>query len=169
MLDWSYSLLSARDRRVLDRLSVFVGGFSLEAAQAVAADPALDPEALEEAIAGLVDKSLLAVLPRDGATRYRLLETTRGFAVAKLERSGEAERAARAHALFYAEEARQPARDASDAAADVGNIRAALEWSFSPAGDPARGSRPVGHLCCCACPCSRNATAGASRVWPPWA
>ena len=51
------------------------------------------------------------------------------------------QRVARAHALFYAEAAHQPARDASDAAADVGNIRAALEWSFSPAGDPALGAR----------------------------
>ncbi|HYZ33132.1 MAG TPA: winged helix-turn-helix domain-containing protein, partial [Crenalkalicoccus sp.] len=141
MLDWSYNLLSERDRRVLDGLSVFVGTFTLDAAQAVAADAALDAEEVALAIASLVDKSLVAVLGREGATRYRLLDTTRSFARAKLERSGEADLVARRHALFHAEVAQRAAHDAEDVATDMGDIRAALEWSFSPAGDAALGAR----------------------------
>lgn len=91
MLDWSISLLDATQRAVLRRLSVFAGSFSLEAAQQVVADEALDEWAALDALAALVDHSLVQTeLPGDTAPpRYRLAETTRLYAFEQLQAAGE--------------------------------------------------------------------------------
>ena len=102
MLDWSFGLLSADEQRVLARLSVFAGSFTLAAAHAVAADTDGTPQTVTNAIAGLVDKSLVCVSPTDGQACYRLLDTTRAYAVARLVQSGEADTAAGRHAAFLA-------------------------------------------------------------------
>ncbi|MDQ2962422.1 MAG: adenylate/guanylate cyclase domain-containing protein [Pseudomonadota bacterium] len=82
-LEWSYSLLSEPEQMVFDRLGVFTGGFSLEAAQKLAADDAIDEWGVLDHLGALVDKSLVIV---DGGTaaRYRMLETTRAFALERL-------------------------------------------------------------------------------------
>ncbi|WP_420992272.1 ATP-binding protein [Cupriavidus sp. 30B13] len=82
-LDWSCTLLRARDRRVLHRLAIFTGEFSLDAGIAVAAED-ICPAEVAEAIGDLIDKSLIAVNTTDGKTKLRLLDTMRTYATMKL-------------------------------------------------------------------------------------
>jgi predicted ATPase/DNA-binding winged helix-turn-helix (wHTH) protein len=149
MLDWSFNLLSDRDRRVLSRLSIFHGVFMLEAAQAVAADDQVDAMEVAEAIASLIDKSLIWVAPIDGTAHHRLLDSTLAFAAEKLAQSADANAVARRHALYYAQWCSNDPRkgiaasgeDAAAVGPHMGNIRAALEWSFSGAGEALIGVR----------------------------
>jgi non-specific serine/threonine protein kinase len=98
--DWSYALLSEPERVVLRRLSVFVGGFAAEAAEAVCGSAAHDgptAAAVFEAVSGLVDKSLVQVEGDQRRTRYRLLETVREYAAEQLAAAGEAAAIANRH------------------------------------------------------------------------
>jgi len=98
LIDWSYDLMDERERATLSRLSMFVGGFDLAAAEAVAACD--EPPPVLDVVASLVDKSLLQVDTSGVAARYRMLETVREYAAAKL--SPEDEQTARAaHALHF--------------------------------------------------------------------
>lgn len=100
VIDWSWNLLTERERRALRRLSVFQDGFGWEAAEAVAGQDALD------AVAELVDQSLLSVADDAAGTRYRMLETVREFGRLQLVGAGDeidADRAQRAWAAAYAE------------------------------------------------------------------
>jgi predicted ATPase/DNA-binding winged helix-turn-helix (wHTH) protein len=103
MLDWSYILLPESERMIFRRLSVFVGAFSLEAAQFVVAGDILEREQVAEAIAGLVTKSLVAVETNRSGTLYRLLDTTRAYVLAKMIDSGERNTIAQRHAIYYRE------------------------------------------------------------------
>lgn len=138
-LDWSHSLIGDRERTVLRRLSAFVGPFVLEAAQAVAADDALDATEVAAHLAELASKSLVAVDTSDGKTRYRLLDTTRAYAHSKLVAAGEADEVARKHARYYAELLRHfvvhEHRIGEYGPEHLANIRAGLEWCFSATGD----------------------------------
>ncbi|WP_316233709.1 ATP-binding protein [Bradyrhizobium sp. SZCCHNPS2010] len=144
-LDWSYNLLSEPEKRVLGRLSVFVGSFTLQAAQTVADEPDREPLHVAKTIAGLVDKSLVSISANRKQNYFRLMDTTRAYAALKLQESGEAETIARRHALYYAEYLEIGASgatvfpDLSASSVEVGNIRAALEWSFSRLGDATIG------------------------------
>jgi predicted ATPase/DNA-binding winged helix-turn-helix (wHTH) protein len=140
MLDWSHNLLNEDEQRVLRRLSVFVGVFTLEAAQFVAAEADTNAEQVAEMLANLVAKSLVATLARGASVRYWLLDTTRAYASVKMAESGEADMIARRHAehfvRFVANDNRAGARtDRGTIAEQLGNIRAALEWCFSQRGD----------------------------------
>jgi predicted ATPase/DNA-binding winged helix-turn-helix (wHTH) protein len=144
MIDWSHHLLRPKDQETLHRLSVFCGGFSLEAAVAVAANDQIDAFAVEEAIRDLVDKSLVAVHSVGDETRFRLLETTRAFAAARLVKQRRQNKIALRHALYYAQQLRDYADGQSATAIgrpipmpSMDNVRAALEWSFSSGRDPA--------------------------------
>jgi predicted ATPase/DNA-binding winged helix-turn-helix (wHTH) protein len=88
-LDWSYELLHRRERAVLRRLAVFRGAFGLDAARAVAAGGDITPADATDALASLVAKSLVAAEIDNGIAQYRLLETTRAYALEKLVESGE--------------------------------------------------------------------------------
>jgi predicted ATPase/DNA-binding winged helix-turn-helix (wHTH) protein/Flp pilus assembly protein TadD len=101
MFDWSYNLLSPHEKAVLNRLSVFVGHFRLEAACSVASDGEIDEGIVADAIASLLAKSLLSTTALHGLTYYRLLETTRIFAQTKLAEPSEANRVAVRHAEYY--------------------------------------------------------------------
>src|ERR1700694_602119 len=90
LIDWSYDLLSEIERLLLRRLSIFVRGWTLEAAEAVCAGEGIERDDILELIAHLVDKSLVVMLHRGGVTRYTMLETIRGYARGKLVDSGEA-------------------------------------------------------------------------------
>jgi predicted ATPase/DNA-binding winged helix-turn-helix (wHTH) protein len=144
MLDWSYDLLRDNERLVLRRLSVFVGVFALEAARAVAAGPDIDESQVVAALDGLVMKSLVAADTSQPATRYRLLDTTRAYALGKLLEREDADRVARRHAIYFLElldraDTDQPSTSDGQAFANfgehLGNVRAALEWSFLERGD----------------------------------
>jgi predicted ATPase len=143
MLDWSYHLLPERDRRVLHRLSVFVGVFAPEGVQAVVTDAQMDGLEVANALANLVDKSLVATSAGEAPTCFRLLDTTRAYASAKLAGSGEEDQVARKHASYYSEKLKAEAiddaifrgRNFSAYAPHVGNVRAAIAWCFSSRGD----------------------------------
>ncbi|MFF9276046.1 AfsR/SARP family transcriptional regulator [Streptomyces griseosporeus] len=101
VVDWSWDLLDAGERDVLRRLSVFAGGCDLAAAEAVCGPAAFD------ALASLVDKSLVVTAPSgDGAMRYRLLETVAEYAAERLDEAGQRPEAERAHLTYYRELAR---------------------------------------------------------------
>jgi predicted ATPase/DNA-binding winged helix-turn-helix (wHTH) protein len=143
-LDWSYELLTEPERAVLRRLAIFAGGFTLEAARAVAADGAVAAPEVVDCVASLVAKSLLAADAGVVRLRYRLLETTRAYLAEKLVQAGEFDAAARRHArryldLFAGAEADLETRPTDEWLADYGprmdNLRAALDWAFSPDGD----------------------------------
>jgi predicted ATPase len=145
MLDWSYHLLPERDRRVLCRLSVFVGMFALEGVQAVAGDAEMDSLEVVHALTNLVDKSLISTSAGEAFPLFRLLDTTRAYAAAKLASNRETDQIARKHASYYSEKLKVEAIDAttfrgrnfSAYAPHVGNVRAAVAWSFSSRGDMA--------------------------------
>ena len=149
-IDWSHALLSAPEQVVLRRLGLFVGGFGLELAQAVAQDEGLDGWAVLGALGGLVDKSLVIADGGEGAEppRYRLLESTRAYALEKLAAAGETdawlERHAQAVCGFFerTDEARRGEQGTLSnvefvrrTAPELLNARAALDWAGSEAGN----------------------------------
>ena len=144
-LDWSYNLLHEVERSVLLRLSVFVGHFSVEAAQVVAAGGGVDGWQVAESIDNLVTKSLASLDPTGPTLRYRLLDTTRRYLYQRLEASGEAAEVSRRHAIYYrdllsrAEPERAKAEGSTPRGDHIGNVRVALDWCFSPTGDAAIG------------------------------
>ncbi|WP_158932376.1 winged helix-turn-helix domain-containing protein [Acidisphaera sp. S103] len=149
VLDWSYELLPAAEQSLLRHLAIFSGGFTVEAAAAVLNDGAGDPAFVIEAIGNLVSKSLVT-LDRDAALRWHLLETTRVYGLEKLEGGGETEQAARRQAEFclalfapFGTAAQLPAAlaDLPRYRVEVDNLRAALNWAFSPGGNAALGVR----------------------------
>jgi predicted ATPase/DNA-binding winged helix-turn-helix (wHTH) protein len=143
MLDWSHNLLSEREKVVLCRLSVFVGGFTRQAAGSVASETDADDADVIDAVASLVAKSLISATVINESTYYRLLDTTRTYAATKLAERGEADRIARRHAIFYSrflerDEIIQSLFDEIDLsgyAPHIGNVRAALGWALSDRGD----------------------------------
>lgn len=144
-LDWSYQLLTGEERQLLGELSVFAGRFSLEAALAVSADRTAQQPLL---IGNLVAKSLVAFDPRDETACYRLLDTTRLYALNKLRESGGLREARRRHAahyrdVFIAAEVEYETHPAVEwrgiYARHIDNVRVALDWTFSPEGDVALG------------------------------
>lgn len=139
-VDWSHNLLDIAERALLRRLGVFTGGFTLEAAESVAAFPPLDEYAVFDLLARLVDKSLVQVDDTEsGAARYRLLETIRQYAVDRLDDAGEVSTVRGRQvrwAVALAEVMEPGATNAHGDALDrldleLPNLRAALEWSTS--------------------------------------
>uniref|UniRef100_C5D1G0 Transcriptional regulator, winged helix family n=1 Tax=Variovorax paradoxus (strain S110) TaxID=543728 RepID=C5D1G0_VARPS len=136
-LDWSYELLDIHERRVLCRLCVFVGYFSLDAARHVADADNLSKEQIVAAIASLAEKSLLAIRPSGAFTQYRLLESTRTYALSKADEAT-VDDASLHHARYFRDRLQQMAAsrgaghapDGASETADLGNIRAALTWCF---------------------------------------
>ena len=143
-LDWSYELLAEPERVILRRLTIFAGAFSLEAARAVAASGELAPAEVVDGLANLAAKSLVTAEVDGTVARYRLLDTTRAYAIEKLGESGERERLARRHAEYYRDlferaetewETRVTAEWLADYAPQIDNLRTALDWAFSPDGE----------------------------------
>lgn len=147
-LDWSYALLPEVERLVLRRLAVFAGLFTLDSACAVLAAAGIPPADGVDAIDQLIAKSLLSAALEGIDASCRLLDTTRAFALVKLDEDGERDRLARLHAEHYQAllEQAQPAWESRPAAEWreryrhlIDNVRAALDWAFSPAGEAATG------------------------------
>jgi predicted ATPase/DNA-binding winged helix-turn-helix (wHTH) protein len=147
-LDWSYDLLAEDERTVLRRLAILAGGFTLEAASMVASDDAIDEFAVVDLLSQLVERSLVVADANDSSVRYRLLETTRAYALEKLAEAEEIDALQRRHAQYFRERFER-APDAwprmSDAdwhatyLPELDNVRVALDWSFALDGDPAIG------------------------------
>jgi predicted ATPase/DNA-binding winged helix-turn-helix (wHTH) protein len=146
-LDWSYELLLEPERVIFRRLGIFSGMFSLEAAEAVAASPEIPPARVIRGLADLVAKSLV-VTEMDDVAYYRLLDTTRAYALEELTESGEREQLARRHAEYYRDlferaEAECETRHALEWVAyyrkKLNNLRVALDWAFSPGGEASVG------------------------------
>jgi predicted ATPase len=100
-LDWSYDLLSEPEREVLHYLTVFAGGFTLEAASTVAASSEIASSDVVDCVANLIAKSLIAADPGGARARYRLLETTRSYLLERLAEGGKLKEAAQRHAHYY--------------------------------------------------------------------
>lgn len=139
-IDWSFSLLSEQERILFRRLSVFVGGWTFEAAENVCAGDGLDALDILELLSQLVTKSLVITEMRDDETRYRMLETIREYAFEKLRDAGEVETLRDKHLDYFvafAERAEPQLKRAQQEEwlarldEDVDNFRAALEWSGS--------------------------------------
>ena len=101
LIDWSYDLLAPAERTVLARLAIFVGGWTLRAAETVCALEAIGEEDVLDHLASLVDKSLVVAEERNGATRYRMLETMREYARERYQAAGEADAIALRHLAFF--------------------------------------------------------------------
>ena len=131
-LDWSYQLLSESERAVLQRLSTFAGGFTLDAVAHVCRDG--DEASALDVVTRLVAASLVVAEDDRGAMRYRLLETVRQYAAAQLDKAGEREQLRRRHADYYlalAERLRQhePLQWYERLDAEHDNLAAALFWA----------------------------------------
>ncbi len=103
LIDWSYDLLDERERTLFRQLGIFVNGFVLEGAVAVGSGDDLDELDLFDVLASLVDKSLVLAEPQGDAVRYRLLESTRAYALEKLGDAGERDLLARRHLRYLRE------------------------------------------------------------------
>ncbi len=143
-LDWSYNLLSDVERIVFRRVGVFVGQFALEAVGHIAGEQGVGDGEIFDAIAGLAKKSLIAISFTGGQPQYRLLNITRLYVLEKLEKHAEFDLISLRHAEYIAErlEAQKDTLSALPKAerfacysGQLGNVRAALEWSFGPRGD----------------------------------
>src|SRR6478609_8897789 len=137
-VDWSHALLTETERILFRRLAVFLGGFDLDAAQAVAGDAEVERYQVLDQLALLVDKSLVTAENTSGRTRYRLLETVRQYAQEKLGESGEAEAVRSRHRDHYSSMAAlldAPARTdyyrrVEQTDEEMDNLRNAFGWSI---------------------------------------
>ena len=136
-MDWSHALLTEPERVLFRRLAVFMGGFDLDAAQAVAGGGDVERYQVLDQLTLLVDKSLVVAEAGKGRTRYRLLETVRQYAQEKLGESGEGDDVRSRHRDYYTARAalldapRQAGLEAliDEAEIEIDNLRGAFAWS----------------------------------------
>jgi DNA-binding CsgD family transcriptional regulator/tetratricopeptide (TPR) repeat protein len=137
-LDWSYALLTEPERRALQRLSIFAGGTTLEAAEAVCVCERVQPEDVLDVLSHLVDKSLVMADHSSSETRYRTLETIRQYARQKLAEQGDEDECKDRHLMYFIgwAEAIAPTLREQDQLVglkryetEYDNLRTALEWS----------------------------------------
>jgi predicted ATPase/DNA-binding CsgD family transcriptional regulator len=157
-VDWSFELCTEAERTVWARCSVFAGEFDVDAAEYVCAGGGLSEGDVFAAVAGLVDKSVL--IPGEGGyhVRYRMLETIRQYGRERLVSSGEEDELRRRHRDHYLRVAVRADKDSSgteqdrlveDLVAERDNMVAALEYSFSAAGESKVGLRMASALWFC--------------------
>lgn len=137
-MDWSYALLSGKERVVLQRLSTFAGGWTLEAAEAVCSGRGVEAADILNLLTQLIDKSLVVVETQGSEARYRLLETVRQYGLDRLMESDAAVDVRARHRDWYLELAERAEQELQGPAQVVwlerldtehDNLRAALEWS----------------------------------------
>jgi predicted ATPase/DNA-binding winged helix-turn-helix (wHTH) protein len=147
-MDWSYDLLPEIEQVILCRLSIFRGAFNIKAATAVATDERTSSTDVLEGVANLAAKSLITTDISSEVTHHRLLDTPRAYALEKLGESGEAQSVALRHAkycldIFQRAEIEWETRPTSEWLADyehwIDDVRAALDWTFSPRGNASIG------------------------------
>lgn len=138
-IDWSYELLSQAERTLLQRLSVFAGGWMLEAAEIAGSGDGVEKDHVFELVTQLVDKSLVNAQTEDREARYSMLEPVRQYALTKLTQTGQANHIRDCHLEYFSTfaEHAQPLLRGSDVVvwrdrlnAENENIRVALQWSL---------------------------------------
>jgi DNA-binding CsgD family transcriptional regulator/tetratricopeptide (TPR) repeat protein len=156
-LEWSHELLSEPERVLLRRLSVFAGGWTLEAAEEACSGEGIEQDDVLELLSELVDKSLVVAKAspvEEGVVRFRMLEPIRQYAQERLQESGTAERLRERHAKYYLALAQQaePELDGADQVrwmdrleAEHDNLRAVLSWALE-GGEAELGLRLAGAL-----------------------
>ena len=150
-IDWSFDLLSEPERATWRRLSVFAGGFTLEAAEAICAGEEVDESEVLDLLSRLVEKSLVVSEAMAGESRFRLLETIRQYAREKLMGSEEAAEALRRHRDWYLAlvtrlepqffGGARSGNEIDELDREHDNLRAALAWSADEPGQAAAGLR----------------------------
>ncbi len=152
MLDWSYEILSPLESAVLRRLAIFVGSFTLDACCDVCADGRITRADIMDAIAGLLSKSLVNAVAKGAPGTYRLLDTTRAYALEKLRDSAELGEMANQHGhhllklldgAALAGAAPLEAGSQGKLTEHAAEIGSALDMNFAPGGDPSLGVRLV--------------------------
>jgi len=150
LIDWSYDLLTDEEKTLFRRLSVFAGGWTIDAASAVCADLKIDALDILELLSALVDKSMVVSELAGAAQRYRLLASTRQYASELLEQSGEAEIVRRRHAEFFLDEALKATATWNTTPTgawitgllpEADNYRAVLDWSLIEKRDAELGAK----------------------------
>lgn len=143
-LDWSFALLSNEEQLAVRRLAVFAGAFDLDAAVSVASDNTGDRNAFIELVHNLVLKSLITIDLTDRDVSYRLLDTTRLYALEKLAEAQETFAICKRHADYFKgvlsvatreTEAMSTAKWLRAHSRHLANVRTAIEWAFSAEGD----------------------------------
>ncbi len=149
VVDWSYRLLSEDDQLLLRATGIFAGGFTVEAAAAIVMEPVTTRFDAIDRLADLVAKSLVVADVSGANPRFRLLDTTRAYTRERLDESGDRERIAHRHADYYRNlferaegesTARLTVEWLAEYAPEIDNLRAALDWAFSPSGDKSIGA-----------------------------
>jgi predicted ATPase/DNA-binding SARP family transcriptional activator len=139
LIDWSYDLLSEPERVLWRRLSVFIGGWTLNAAESVCGGDGLNPGQVLELLSRLVDKSLVIFDGQNRAAQYRMLDTIRQYGQEKLQAAGESDQLRTRHLEFFlqlAEQAEPKLLTAEQKTvfieldSEYGNLRSALEWAM---------------------------------------
>ncbi len=137
-IDWSHELLSEPEKTLFRRLSVFAGGWTLDAAEVVGGGDALEKSHVLDVLARLVDKSIVIAEEQDGASRYRMLETIRQYAREKLGGSGEEGAMRQRHLEFFVNLAKEsePKQYFAEQSLvldrlelEIDNLRAAVDWA----------------------------------------
>jgi len=155
LFDWSYDLLTPDERVLFNRLSIFAGSFTEDAAASVCAEDGAESADVLDLIGSLADKSLMVVDKSGNQERYRMLESTRQYALGKLAAGGEYERLARRYANYYCNFARQPERGLSAIPLsewlariepELENLRATMDWTLVKGQEVALGAFLAGAL-----------------------
>jgi predicted ATPase len=144
LIDWSHELLDGSESTLFRRLGIFANGFALEGAVAVADDDGVDRFLIYDLLASLVDKSLVVAEPSGDTLRYRLFESTRAYAIEKLEASGERELLASRRLRYLrdrfaelradVERTARAAEFTDQLAAELEDVRSALDGASGGAG-----------------------------------
>ncbi len=155
LIDWSYDLLTSQEQVLFNRLGIFAGGFSLDAATAVCSGEDLAEINILDLLASLTDKSLVVADTTCEQERCHLLESMRAYAQEKLAAAGADERLAQRHAQYFRDQARQADESQgkgstagwlASAELELDNYRAVLEWALKDGHDPALGAAVAGML-----------------------
>jgi len=155
LIDWSYELLSEQEKTLLRRLSIFAGGYTLDAATAVCSGDGVDAREIFELTASLVDKSLVTADTQSVTERFQLLESTRAYGLEKARAAGELSTLPQRHMQYFVDLGLAADKQWHTQPTDtwleslrleLDNFRAALEWSLVAANDLAGGAALAGHL-----------------------
>ncbi|MGA8574444.1 MAG: helix-turn-helix domain-containing protein [Candidatus Cybelea sp.] len=168
-IDWSHDLLAVPERAMFRRLGIFAGGWTLEAVESVCDGAPLSPDSTLDVLSSLVEKSLAVAESAIRGKRFKLLESTRAFALERLDASGERDTVARRHAQWVAtffEEAadaystRPFSQWLTAVEPEMDNARAAMDWALGQGDDTTLAGRIAGSP-----PWRSTATYAEQRRW----